>query len=100
MLTEKASVIESGGTAVRSSRRSTKLPLVVRLSYYVKRPHQHVRFTKQAVFIRDHYTCQYCGEQSKDLTLDHVIPKMRGGGTTWTNVVTACKSCNSAKGDK
>lgn len=100
LFTDKANVIETDGSMVRSSRKNTKMPLVVRLSYYVKRPHQHVRFTKQAVFVRDQFTCQYCGIQSRDLTLDHVVPKTRNGETTWGNVVAACKSCNSAKSDK
>ncbi|MFO8101677.1 MAG: HNH endonuclease [Dehalococcoidia bacterium] len=63
----------------------------------VKRPRPHVKLTRHRVFSRDNYTCQYCGKQSNDLTLDHVVPRYRGGEHSWHNVVSACKNCNQRK---
>jgi len=100
LLTRKADPVEAAGQVLRSVSRTFQLPLVVRLAYYVKRPHQRVKFTKRTVLARDGYTCQYCGSQGRDLTLDHVIPKALGGETIWTNVVAACRKCNGAKGGR
>jgi len=74
------------------------LPSVVCLKTYV-RPPQYPAFTRFNLFLRDKFTCQYCGS-SGDLTFDHLIPRSRGGKTTWENVVTACSSCNLKKADK
>ena len=73
-----------------------KLPSVVSLKNYV-RPALYPAFTRFNVFLRDRFTCQYCGS-GKDLTFDHLIPRNRGGLTRWDNVVTACAPCNLAKG--
>jgi 5-methylcytosine-specific restriction endonuclease McrA len=101
LITEKADSVEANGRSMPyGNGKQFRVPEVVRLSYYVKRPQQRVKFTKSAVFIRDNYTCQYCGVQTKDLTVDHVIPKVKDGGTVWTNIVAACKRCNNRKGDK
>jgi 5-methylcytosine-specific restriction endonuclease McrA len=64
----------------------------------IKRPRPMVRLSKREILRRDDYTCQYCGQRSPILTLDHVIPRSRGGGHTWENLVTACPSCNHRKG--
>ena len=78
--------------------RKYPMPLVIKLKRYVNRPFKKVALTRLNVFKRDGFTCQYC--QGKDqLTLDHVIPKSRGGKATWNNLVTACVRCNSKKGD-
>ena len=102
LLTGKADSVEHTGRIIRYGSGEFRVPEVIRLSYYVKRPAQKVKFTKAAVFLRDNFTCQYCGETkgSNDLTIDHVTPKVRGGLTVWTNVVACCKRCNNAKGDK
>jgi hypothetical protein len=68
--------------------------------YLIHRPRPRVKLTRREVFIRDHYTCQYCGRQSGDLTIDHVVPKSKGGQHVWDNVVSACKPCNHRKGGK
>lgn len=86
--------------AVRTITRAIPVPQVVRLGYYVRRPNQRVKFTKRTVLARDHHTCQYCGIQTRDLTLDHIVPKTAGGETIWTNVVAACKKCNGSKGGR
>ena len=66
----------------------------------IRRPRPRVKLTRREVFARDGYTCQYCGRQTGDLTLDHVVPRHRGGAHTWDNLVTACKACNHRKGGK
>ena len=74
-----------------------ELPLVIRLLQYVKIPHKDVSFTRKNILHRDHYACQYCGCKS-DLTIDHVVPRSRGGADDWLNVTTACIRCNVKKG--
>lgn len=78
-----------------------KCPAVVRLTKKV-RPTRKAKFSRFNVFTRDSFTCQYCGEKKpmSKLTYDHMIPRKRGGRTTWTNIVTACVPCNSKKGSK
>jgi 5-methylcytosine-specific restriction endonuclease McrA len=75
-------------------------PSVVRLRYHVKRPLPQLRLSRRSVFARDHFTCQYCGVVGKELTLDHVIPRRMGGPSTWENLVTCCRKCNTKKGDR
>ena len=98
LLTDKADSLEQDGDIIRAAHWEIKIPTVVRLSYFVKRPIQRVKFTKGSVLMRDDFRCQYCGERERDLTLDHIIPKTNGGQTIWTNVVACCKKCNSDKG--
>ena len=74
------------------------MPSVVSLKTYIK-PSRHPAFTRFNVFLRDRFTCQYCGERD-ELTFDHVVPRSKGGLTTWENVVAACSPCNLRKGDK
>lgn len=74
------------------------MPSVIKLTRYVHIPYKGVVLTRENVFKRDGFKCQYCGT-SKELTLDHLIPKAKGGKTTWNNLVTACKRCNSKKGN-
>ncbi len=73
-----------------------RLPSVVSLKSYVK-PTRFPAFTRFNVFLRDRFTCQYCGER-EDLTFDHVVPRSKGGFTTWENVVAACSACNLQEG--
>lgn len=97
----KAEVIENyDGLYIRSISLNMALPTVIRLVYYVKKPYQHVRFSKRNVLLRDRYTCQYCGITGVQFTLDHVIPKSQGGITSWENVVCACIKCNNKKGNR
>jgi 5-methylcytosine-specific restriction endonuclease McrA len=97
-----ASTEEVSDREIRSSTNSMKVPLVIRLVNYVHIPHCVVKFSRKNVLARDQHTCQYCHEYFPPpvLTLDHVIPRSRGGGTRWENVVTACKKCNSRKGNR
>jgi len=91
-------VTRANGSMIRTVTRSFPMPSVIRLKNYVHIPYKGVVLTRQNVFKRDGFRCQYCGT-SRDLTLDHVVPKAKGGKTTWVNLVTACKTCNARKGD-
>ncbi len=95
LLKEKAEVVEAAKAQVRAERLSLDWPLVIRLVAYVPLP-------RRTVLARDLYTCQYCGHQAgrPDLTVDHVVPRSRGGVTTWENVVAACGPCNRRKGNR
>ncbi len=75
-------------------------PSVVRLRYHVRRPLPELKLSRRSVFARDNYTCQYCGLQTRDLTIDHILPKRHGGGMKWENLVACCRRCNTRKGDK
>lgn len=75
------------------------MPSVIRLQDYIFVPYKSVLLSRQNIFKRDRQQCQYCGSQ-RDLTLDHVLPGSRGGKSSWTNLTTACKKCNSFKGDR
>ncbi len=80
--------------------RAFPLPSVIRLRYYVKVPYKDIPLTRRNVLERDRNTCQYCGYKGETLTLDHVIPRSRGGQDSWSNLVAACVSCNINKGNK
>lgn len=83
---------------IRSISAQYPMPSVIKLQNYVNVPYKNVALTRQNIFKRDGGCCQYCGSQ-RDLTLDHVHPRSRGGATSWDNLITACKRCNSRKGD-
>jgi 5-methylcytosine-specific restriction endonuclease McrA len=103
LLKEKAELIEAAEAKLRSEKLSLPVPLVIRLVYFVKIPRRvALPITRRGVFSRDHYTCQYCGATPprEDLTVDHVVPRCRGGKTMWENVTTACKKCNGRKGSR
>ena len=97
---DRVNIISEYDTLVRSPSFEMRLPSVVSLKSYVK-PTRFPAFTRFNVFLRDRFTCQYCGEAfpSPALTFEHVIPRSRGGQTTWSNIVTACEPCNTAKGN-
>ena len=96
----KAEIIEEGQIVVRTSRSAYTAPSVIRLLYLIKRVHPVAKLTRKELFMRDNYTCQYCGKQSRELTIDHVIPRHRGGPHRWENLVSACKACNHRKGGR
>lgn len=96
----KAEILEAHEASITSPSHRFPSPSVIRLVYMIRRPRPRVKLTRREVFIRDNYTCQYCGRTSGDLTIDHVIPRSRGGPHTWDNLVSACKPCNHRKGGK
>ncbi|MCH8156702.1 MAG: HNH endonuclease [Nitrospinae bacterium] len=101
ILTGRAEFLESDGFVVRSPSTTFKLPAVIRVLKRVKRARRKgVAFSKKNILRRDNFTCQYCGVNNHSLTVDHILPKSRGGKTTWTNVVVACKPCNLKKGNQ
>ena len=100
VMDRKAEVLENNSIALRSASLSVLCPSVIRLNSMVKRPRLKPPLNRHEVFIRDNYTCQYCGIRTRDLTLDHVIPRSKGGPHTWDNLVSACRSCNHRKGGK
>lgn len=93
----KAEVVENGRGELRAMNARVPIPSVVRLTQFVKRPRLQKRLTRFEVFNRDRYTCQYCGRETTGITLDHVIPKSRGGPHRWDNVVGCCFACNLRK---
>lgn len=110
--TERAFVISYKGNAdilseypetfgVVNPNLTINKPSIIRVFTYVKMNFQKVPLTRDNVFKRDNYECVYCGENfdKKVLTLDHVIPKSKGGPNTWDNLVTSCKKCNNEKAD-
>ena len=100
LLKEKAEVIEHGDWELRSANRTVTRPVVIRLVSYVRVPRDTHRrkITRRAVFARDDWTCQYCGARS-NLTVDHVVPRSKGGGSSWDNIVASCAPCNRRKGN-
>lgn len=103
LLKEKAELIEAAEARLRAENFSLPVPLVIRLVYFVKIPARiSLPVTRRTVLARDNFTCQYCGviPPRKFLTVDHVLPRSRGGKTTWENVVTACEKCNGKKGNR
>jgi len=101
LLKERAEVIEEGLAALRSEHASFQRPAVIRLASYVRLPRDAHRrkITRRAVFARDGWECQYCGARTS-LTVDHVIPRAKGGGSDWENIVASCAPCNRRKGDR
>jgi 5-methylcytosine-specific restriction endonuclease McrA len=104
LVREKAEVVEAAEARLRAQHATFAAPLVIRLVRYVpvgqrRRP---IPCSRRAVFIRDRETCQYCGAQPgrRHLTLDHVLPRSRGGVTSWENCVAACGRCNHRKGGR
>lgn len=95
---DRVNIVSEYDFAVRSPTSEIKVPSVVSLKSYVK-PAKYPAFTRFNVFLRDKFECQYCGSPD-ELTFDHVLPRSKGGLTTWQNVVAACSPCNLRKGNK
>ena len=102
ILKARAEVLEKGDGALRSERLDLDRPCVIRLIRYVRIPRDvHRRkITRKAVLARDAYTCQYCGREASGLTVDHVIPRSKGGRSVWENIVASCAPCNRKKGNR
>ncbi len=91
---------EHNGHELHSARITMHAPSVIRLTEYRHIPHERRSLSRKNILLRDQFTCQYCGKvfQPADLTLDHIIPRSRGGNSTWDNLVACCKKCNHRKG--
>ncbi len=101
-LTERVEVLEYYAFRVHTARTSFPVPAVIRVPGWLHRVPQQVPPTRRNVLLRDGFTCRYCGFEgsTSQLTIDHVLPRSRGGRTTWDNVVAACGPCNREKGDR
>lgn len=101
VLKEKAEMLDTGTRALHSENVTMQQPVVIRLVTYVRVPRDSARrrITRRAVFARDSWACQYCGS-GQHLTVDHVMPRSRGGSSEWENIVTACAPCNRRKGNR
>ena len=102
---EKADIVKAyEGKQVRSAFETFEMPKIIKLRKYarVKKNLSMVRYSRRNIVLRDENTCQYCGKKTtgKDATLDHVVPKSRGGKSTWTNIVLSCHSCNNKKDNR
>ena len=100
ILAGKAELILNGRGVLHSSHAEFEIPSVIKLNNMIKRPHPRISLSKREILHRDNYTCQYCGRESRNLTIDHVIPRHRGGPHSWENLVAACPPCNRTKGGK
>jgi 5-methylcytosine-specific restriction endonuclease McrA len=111
VLAEKAIVVEQSGEYLRTIRDKFPIPSVIALRTYINVPRRQAHWSRRGVLVRDSFTCIYCGVQpgqimrgkllaKSDFTVDHVIPKSRGGRDTWTNTACACYACNHRKGDR
>ncbi|MCK5576736.1 MAG: HNH endonuclease [Dehalococcoidales bacterium] len=97
ILQGKAEMLEDGLGLVHTARAVFPIPSVIKLAYMVARPRLERKLSRFGVFHRDRSTCQYCGKEGRQLTIDHVIPRHQGGQHRWENVVSACMSCNRRK---
>jgi 5-methylcytosine-specific restriction endonuclease McrA len=95
----KANIVETDTSRFINNDKRYLRPSVIRLSKYVSTPYKELPLTRQNLFRRDGHQCCYCSSK-KDLTIDHVIPRSKGGKNTWKNLVTCCKKCNKEKDDK
>jgi len=98
----KVEVVEEYSREIHSISLAVRLPAVVRLLTLIRVRGTGVKFSRQNIYARDNYECQYCGSQPSvsELTYDHIIPRAHGGPTDWTNIVTCCITCNRRKGGK
>jgi len=92
----KADSIEASSALIN---QKYVLPFVIRLRRYVPVPYTSVVLSRKNIFLRDNYTCQYCGKTT-NLTIDHLVPKCKGGSDSWSNTVVSCVRCNNKKGDR
>lgn len=86
--------------SIRQRRLELERPVIVQLLANVRVPRVALQPTRTNILLRDDDTCQYCGKRSRDLTLDHILPRSRGGQSTWENLVACCKHCNGKKGNR
>jgi 5-methylcytosine-specific restriction endonuclease McrA len=100
VLSGKADLVLNGRSPIKTISRSYPRPSIIRLEKMVKRPHPRIRLTKREILRRDDYRCQYCGQYTPYLTIDHIIPRRLGGSHAWDNLVAACPACNHRKGGR
>tara|TARA_S200000501_G_scaffold115147_1_gene108139 strand:- start:37368 stop:37883 length:516 start_codon:yes stop_codon:yes gene_type:complete len=99
IIKEKVKMLEKYSENIRSVQNSFDLPSVIRLNFYVHLKYKDIVLNRRNILKRDDYRCQYCAKQATPLTLDHIVPKNKGGKDSWENLVAACSKCNTRKGD-
>ena len=99
VIKDKVEMIEKYAESIRSVRSQFNLPSVIKLNFYIHLKYKDVVLNRTNLLKRDIQKCQYCGQPRKPLTIDHVIPRNKGGKDTWENLVAACVKCNTKKGD-
>jgi len=107
---QKAVLLAFGGKAVPVAHhpervictvsQSYPMPSIVRLTFFVRVPYKRIILNRKNILLRDSFQCQYCGKTDLPLTIDHIIPRSRGGEYSWENLITACPPCNSKKGNR
>ena len=95
---QKVEIVEKRDLMIRSQHLALPLPSIIRLICYVRVPYKRVELTRRNILKRDSYSCQYCATKRGPFTVDHVIPKTKGGNESWENLVCACVRCNNKKG--
>ena len=97
----KAEIVHAGTGELRSSTIAFRMPSIVRMLYFIKRRRPRVSLTKKNVLLRDDYTCAYCSAHGdRTMTVDHIVPRSKGGPSSWENLVASCGPCNSRKRDR
>ncbi len=97
----KAEVLHQHERLLRAATFQMRMPSIIRMLYYIRRPRQQVALTKKNVLLRDDYRCQYCGNKANGpMTVDHIVPKSAGGPSTWENLCCACLDCNNRKNNR
>ena len=99
IIKEKVKMLEKYGENIRSVQNSFDLPSVIRLNFYVHLKYKDIVLNRRNILKRDDHRCQYCAKQATPLTIDHIVPKNKGGKDSWENLVAACSKCNTRKGD-
>lgn len=93
-------IARSDGKILRSRFTSLPVPSIIRISMYIRVPYKKIVLSRKNILRRDGHRCQYCGTTDAPLTIDHIVPKARGGEDTWDNLITACVRCNNRKGNR
>jgi hypothetical protein len=99
VISGKAEILKSSDKPILAGEKTYIKPLIIRLFYYIKYRSRTLKINRERILKRDSYECVYCGK-NENLTIDHIIPKSRGGKNTWTNLVTCCSKCNAFKNDR
>jgi len=100
IISGKADLVMNGRGWIKTVSQAYPRPSIIRLEKMIKRPRPQIRLTKREILRRDEFTCQYCGNHTLYLTIDHIVPRRLGGTHTWDNLVAACPPCNHRKGSR
>lgn len=100
IISGKADLVMNGRGWIKTVSQAYPRPSIIRLEKMIKRPRPQIRLTKREILRRDEFTCQYCGNHTLYLTIDHIVPRRLGGTHTWDNLVAACPPCNHRKGGR